>query len=83
MAPPPGAMPLAQGAEPPKPWTMTLILCLVVGIFGGHRFYVGKTGSAVLMLVTLGGCGFWTLFDLYTIVTNKFTDKYGQLLIKT
>ncbi len=62
---------------------MTLILCLVVGIFGGHRFYVGKTGSAVLMLVTLGGCGFWTLFDLYMIVTNKFTDKYGQLLVKT
>jgi len=62
---------------------MTLILCLVAGIVGAHRFYVGKTGSGVLMLFTLGGCGFWTLYDLFMIVTNKFTDKYGQPLVKT
>jgi TM2 domain-containing membrane protein YozV len=65
-----------------KPWMMTLILCLVAGTFGAHRFYVGKTGSAVGQLLTLGGCGFWTLFDLFQIITGKFTDAQGRPLLK-
>lgn len=83
MAPPPGAMPLAQGAAPPKPWMTTLLLCLFTGVVGGHRFYVGKMGSGAIMLFTLGGCTIWTLVDLYMILTGKFTDKYGQPLLKT
>jgi hypothetical protein len=38
-------------------------LWCVVGILGGHRFYLGDTGRSVAMLFTLGGLGVWTVID--------------------
>ena len=60
----------------------TLLLCLFLGTVGAHRFYVGKIGSGVGQLLTLGGCGIWTLIDLIMILTGKFTDANGQPLLK-
>jgi TM2 domain-containing membrane protein YozV len=79
----PGAPGPIAGAGPQKPWMMTLILCLFGGWAGAHRFYVGKMGTGAAMLFTFGGCCFWQLFDLYLIFTGKFTDKWGQPLLKT
>lgn len=42
-------------------------LWCVVGIFGGHRFYLGDTGRSIAMLFTLGGLGVWTLLDVFFI----------------
>lgn len=67
---------------PQKPWMVTLLLCLFVGTLGAHRFYVGKTGSGVAQLLTLGGCGLWALYDLVMILTNKFVDAEGRPLLK-
>jgi hypothetical protein len=39
---------------------------------------VGKTGTAILQLLTLGGLGLWVLFDLIVIITGNFTDKEGH-----
>jgi TM2 domain-containing membrane protein YozV len=42
-------------------------LWLVVGILGGHRFYLGDTARSIAMLFTLGGLGVWSLLDVFFI----------------
>lgn len=65
-----------------RDWLVTLLLCLFIGGLGVHRFYVGKTGSGILMLLTGGGCGIWWLIDLIMIVTGSFKDAQGRDLRK-
>jgi TM2 domain-containing membrane protein YozV len=50
------------------------LLCFFFGVFGAHRFYVGRVGSAFLQLFTLGGCGIWAMIDLILIVCGVFRD---------
>jgi hypothetical protein len=57
-----------------------LLLCLFLGGFGAHRFFVGKVGSGLGMLFTLGGCGIWTLIDIIMIAMGNFTDAEGRKL---
>jgi TM2 domain-containing membrane protein YozV len=61
-----------------KQWLVTLLLCFFFGWLGAHRFYVGKTATAILQLVTLGGLGIWALVDLVVILMGRFTDKEGR-----
>lgn len=58
------------------------LLCLVFGIFGLHRFYVGKVATGVLMLFTAGGLMLWWLLDLLVILLGGFRDKEGHLITK-
>lgn len=46
---------------------ITWLLWFFTGGVGGHRFYLGRTGTAVAMLLTLGGLGIWSLIDLFLI----------------
>jgi hypothetical protein len=62
--------------------SVTLALAALLGVFGGHRFYVGKTGSAVLMAATLGGAGVWWLYDLILIASGSFRDAEGRLVLR-
>jgi len=59
-------------------WLTCLLLCWFLGIFGVHRFYTGHTGIGVVQLLTLGGCGIWTLIDFIIIVTGNFKDAQGN-----
>lgn len=57
-----------------------VLLCVLFGVFGAHRFYTGKTGTAVLQLFTLGGLGIWTTIDLIFLIIGNFRDKEGRRL---
>jgi len=63
-----------------KGFVPTLLLCFFLGIFGVHRFYVGKIGTGLLMLVTLGGLGIWNLVDFVIIACGNFKDKEGRMI---
>lgn len=56
------------------------LLCFFFGIFGAHRFYVGKVGTAFLQLFTLGGLGIWATIDFIMIIVGAFTDVDGAHL---
>ena len=60
-----------------KGFVPTILVCFFLGAFGIHRFYAGKIGTGILMLLTLGGLGIWTLVDFIMIVTGSFKDKEG------
>lgn len=70
------------GAEPPKDWTVTFLLCLFLGGIGVHRYYVGKVGTGVLFTLTGGLLGIGYLVDLIKILCGKFTDKNGNYIQK-
>ena len=59
-----------------------LILCLLFGVFGVHRFYVGKTISGIFQLITIGGMGIWMLVDLIIIAFGEFTDGDGNKIVR-
>ena len=64
-----------------KNWLTTLLLCIFLGNFGVHRFYAGKIGTGILMLLTCGGCGIWTIVDLIMLIMGNFTDKDGNAIV--
>lgn len=69
---------------PTKDWTLALILSFFgfLGVAGLHRFYTGKIMTGLLMFITLGGLGLWTLIDIFQILTDSYTDSKGILLKK-
>ncbi len=72
-------MSMAAGTSE-KSFVTTLILCVLLGGLGVHRFYVGKIGTCILMLLTLGGLGIWALIDLIIIATQSFKDSEGNVI---
>ena len=60
-----------------KEFVVTILLCYFLGGLGVHRFYVGKIGTGIVMLLTLGGLGIWTIIDFIIIATGNFKDSEG------
>jgi hypothetical protein len=58
------------------------LLCLLFGWLGIHRFFVGKIGTGVLMLLTIGGLGIWLVIDLILIVLGEFRDSDRRKILR-
>jgi TM2 domain-containing membrane protein YozV len=71
-----------NGSDVSQNWLTCLLLCIFLGYFGGHRFYTGKIGTAILMIITAGGCGIWIIIDLVMIISGKFKDANGNFITK-
>lgn len=65
-----------------KSRTVALALCIPLGVFGAHRFYVGKIGTGLLQLCTLGGLGLWYLYDLILIASGQFRDSQDRQIMQ-
>ena len=73
----------ARSSEPSdRSRGVALALASLLGPFGAHRFYVGKTGTGIAMLLTLGGAGIWYLYDLILVAGGSFRDAEGRLVTR-
>lgn len=64
-----------------KSRVVALVLAALLGVFGAHRFYVGKIGTGILMLLTIGGMGVWYLIDVILITAGSFRDAEGRRIV--
>jgi hypothetical protein len=68
--------PAAAGSG--KSQIVALVLALLVGGLGIHRFYLGYIWQGVVQLLTFGGLGIWALIDLIRIITGDLQPKDGS-----
>lgn len=67
--------------------TIALVLCLFMGLIGGHLLYVGRTGKAIFRIICLVTIILafipiiLCIFDLFKIILGKFLDKEKQPVI--
>ncbi len=61
----------------PKSRLAVSLFAFLLGYLGVHRFYLGKIGTGILMLITAGGLGIWALIDFVMAVAGIMKDKDG------
>ena len=65
-----------------KSRSIALVLCILLGWLGVHRFYVGKIGTGILYLFTCGGFMIGLIVDLISILSGRFTDRQNRPLVE-
>lgn len=69
-----------QTSTSDKSKSKALLLCIFLGFFGVHQFYVGKIGTGLLYLFTGGLFGFGWIIDIIKCLTGSFRDNVGAPL---
>lgn len=59
---------------------VALLLCIFLGFFGIHRFYVGKIGTGLIWMFSFGLFGIGWIADLINILLGSFRDNVGAPL---
>src|SRR5688572_16731318 len=67
----------AKFIEGPKDYTVAWALLTFLGMFGAHRFYIGKIGTGIIWLLTLGLFGIGYLYDLWTL-NGQVSEANGR-----
>lgn len=67
---------------PQKHYLAVFFFSFMWGSFGVDRFYLGKVGTGILKLLTLGGLGVWTLIDFVLIISGAMKDKWGRPMLQ-
>ena len=57
-------------------YSVAWILLVYLGVFGVHRFYMGKWISAIFFLLTMGFLGMGYLYDMWTL--NEQVDSLNK-----
>ncbi len=70
-----------RAARAGKSKGVALFLCIFLGYFGAHKFYLGKTGAGILYLLTVGLFGLGWFFDIFSILFGGARDKWGYKLV--
>ena len=60
-----------------KSRTVALLLCVFFGIFGVHRFYLGRYAFGVLYLLTFACLGIGWIVDIVLLAMGKMKDRNG------
>ncbi len=63
-----------------RSWWVAFLLSLFLGFLGADRFYIGRTRSALVKMLTLGMFGIWWLSDLILIASDYRKDAWGRPL---
>lgn len=74
------APPAAELGSGQRSFLLTWLFAMFLGGLGVDRFYLGKVGTGILKLVTLGGLGIWVIVDLIIVLAGGTRDKQGRAL---
>jgi len=64
--------------RPQKSFIATWLFAWLFGYLGVDRFYLGKIGTGILKLITVGGFGLWYIIDLILVLAGGQHDKEGR-----
>ncbi|MFA6736874.1 MAG: TM2 domain-containing protein [Saccharofermentanales bacterium] len=60
--------------------TTLLIISILIGSLGVDRFMLGETGLGIAKLLTVGGCGIWTIIDWFSVQKRTREQNFNKIM---